>query len=485
MKSEEEKTAHKEGDGSKVMDSITLRAWFTRVWTIQEYVMSRKSQLVCGNKIIDTERFFETLFDLDKRIYDQYGVFEYHHFYNDYIEPYNHSFSPLRHILVQRDFDATQVSLTELLGYVKYRSSTNRRDSIDGLYGIINKLHIDFPLPDYSRSIKDIFTEATKCVIIHDESLALLKGITGEVPDFPSWVPDWSKEAESIFGINEFSSWSVRASRKSASIFRFLARDNCLSVRGVIVDTISCCTALAIDFPGGYLHFLKTYAYGFKPSSEIVRRLYVATRNQFQQWIVLANNLYNHRYPNGLTVNQALCRTFALNDDQDEEMIELQENIDGDNSGAYSYFGFEEWLLANSLGVSDEFVKHIHASLEGRFPGKLPILEDFTIASDTDLSDMGVEILMLDSKALRFLIMAIASSIGMKFFTTSAQYMGKALSSAQEGDVVMLISGVDHPMIARKTGGTYRLVSPAYVYGFMNGEKWPDNEEDLTDIVLS
>jgi hypothetical protein len=73
----------------------------------------------------------------------------------------------------------------------------------------------------------------------------------------------------------------------------------------------------------------------------------------------------------------------------------------------------------------------------------------------------------------------------MKFFTISAQYMGKALPSAQEGDVVMLISGVDYPMIARKTGETYRLVSPAYVHGIMYGEKWPDNEEDLVEIVLS
>jgi hypothetical protein len=470
------------------MDSITLRAWFTRVWTIQEYVMSRRARLICGNKIIDAERFFVALVDLDARLGDRYGSLAYPHFYNPYLEPYNNSFNSLKRFLVQHNFDTAQVSLTRLLGYVQYRSSTNRRDSIDGLYGIIKKFHIDFPLPDYSRSIRDIFTDATRCVITQDKSLSLLIAITGDMPDFPSWVPDWSKEPESIFSVTNFSYWdNFRASRNSASIFRFLNGDNGLLVHGVIVDTITCCTTLAVEVPGD-IEVLGKYLNIETLSTGTIRRLYLATRKQFQQWIVLADNLNNHgyhQYLNGLTVNQALCRTLVLDNTRDEDMIEFQRNLEGDNPGSYSRFGFEEWLLANSLGVADDFVKYIHTSLQRRFPGKLPTLEDFETAPDTDLSDMGVEILMLSSEAQKFLIMAIGTNIGMKFFTTSAQYMGKALSSAQEGDVVMLISGVNHPMIARKTGETYRLVCPAYVYGIMHGEKWPDNEEDLMDIVLS
>jgi len=150
------------------MDSITLRTWFTRVWTIQEYVMSRRARLVCGNKIINTERFFNAVLDLDIRLNDQHGIYGYQNIENAYIEPYNRSFYRFRHSLELRDFNATKVSLTELLGYVQYRSSTNRRDSVDGLYGIMEKFHIDFPLPDYSKSITDVFTEATKCAIKHD-----------------------------------------------------------------------------------------------------------------------------------------------------------------------------------------------------------------------------------------------------------------------------------------------------------------------------
>jgi hypothetical protein len=439
-------------------------------------------------QIIDAERFFKTLLDLDKRLNDQSEKpNEYQDIENAYIEPYNRSFHRLRRRLELPDFNSSKVSLTELFGYVQYRNSTNRRDSIDGLYGIVQNLGIDFPPPDYSRSIRDVFTEATKCVITHDKSLSLLVGITGEMPDFPSWVPDWSKEPESCFSISGENWDEFRASRKSASIFRFLNGDGCLSVRGVIVDEITCCTALAVEAPWKLQDFGKYLNIGTL-STRFIRHLYLATRKMFQQWIVLANNLNSHahhRYPTGVTVNQALCRILILDSNQDDDKIELQENVEGDNSGAYRYFGFEEWILAYLLGASDQFVKDIHTSLERRFPGRLPTLEDFATASETDLNDMGAEILMLNSEAQMYHFGAIFLSRGTKCFTTSAQYMGKALPSVQEGDVVMLISGVDHPMIARKTGETYRLVSPAYVYGIMHGQKWPDNEEDLMDIVLS
>jgi hypothetical protein len=361
--------------------------------------MSRRARLVCGNKIINTERFFNAVLNLDMRLNDADGSYDYQKIENAYIEPYNRSFYRLRDSLKLRDVDTTQVSLTELLGYVQYRSSTNRRDSIDGLYGIIKKFHIDFPLPDYSRSIKDIFTEAAKCVITHDKSLSLLIAITGEMTDFPSWVPDWSEDPTSFSSIVQLSSWDIfRASRKSASIFRFLNGDNCLSVQGVIIDTITCCTALAIGVPGG-IEDLRKYLSFETHSAGTAHRFYFATQKQFQQWIVLVNNLNSHpykRYPNGLTVNQALCRTLVLDYDQDEDVIELQENIEGDNPGTYSHPGFEEWLLAHSLGVSDELVKDIHTSLERRFPGKLPTLEEFSTASDMGVSDMAVKIGMLN-----------------------------------------------------------------------------------------
>jgi hypothetical protein len=50
---------------------------------------------------------------------------------------------------------------------------------------------------------------------------------------------------------------------------------------------------------------------------------------------------------------------------------------------------------------------------------------------------------------------------------------------------VVLIAGVDMPLIIRKEGNLYLLKGPAYVHGIMNGEKWPTDKNNLIDIVLS
>lgn len=86
--------------------------------------------------------------------------------------------------------------------------------------------------------------------------------------------------------------------------------------------------------------------------------------------------------------------------------------------------------------------------------------------------------------AMMYSLSAITLSKGMNFFTTSNGYIGKGLSSIREDDLVVLITGIDLPMIIQKEDATYRLIGPAYVHGIMDGEKWPDGEKDLVDIAL-
>lgn len=64
-------------------------------------------------------------------------------------------------------------------------------------------------------------------------------------------------------------------------------------------------------------------------------------------------------------------------------------------------------------------------------------------------------------------------------FTTQNGYLGICTGEVRAEYRVMLIMGLKCPMIVRSRGdGTWKLVSPAYVHGFMNGEKWPTNQEE-------
>jgi hypothetical protein len=63
--------------------------------------------------------------------------------------------------------------------------------------------------------------------------------------------------------------------------------------------------------------------------------------------------------------------------------------------------------------------------------------------------------------------------------------MEKATIGAQEHDHVVLFAGLSHPMIVRTEGNTNHLIGPAYVYGIMHGEKWPEDEASIVSLVLS
>lgn len=62
---------------------------------------------------------------------------------------------------------------------------------------------------------------------------------------------------------------------------------------------------------------------------------------------------------------------------------------------------------------------------------------------------------------------------------------GIAPADAQEGDEIMLISGVSMPMIMRRHGQGFRVIGPAYIEQAMKGDIWKALEpSSLAGITL-
>jgi hypothetical protein len=70
-------------------------------------------------------------------------------------------------------------------------------------------------------------------------------------------------------------------------------------------------------------------------------------------------------------------------------------------------------------------------------------------------------------------------------FSTKEGLMGTASHIVDITDKIVLISGVDVPLVLRScgSGNEYLLMGPAFVQGIMYGEKW-DKEKPLTDFTL-
>ena len=72
-----------------------------------------------------------------------------------------------------------------------------------------------------------------------------------------------------------------------------------------------------------------------------------------------------------------------------------------------------------------------------------------------------------------------ASARRATFFKTSSGSYGSASDLIKTGDIVAILFGSRIPFVSRRHGSGYRLVSPCYLPGFMDGgaiDMWKKGE---------
>jgi hypothetical protein len=73
---------------------------------------------------------------------------------------------------------------------------------------------------------------------------------------------------------------------------------------------------------------------------------------------------------------------------------------------------------------------------------------------------------------------------GRTFFVTKTGWIGTVEGMIQEDDVVVLLAGLEMPIILRPVEDRFRVVGPAYVHGMMDGVQWPKTPNELNLISL-
>ena len=213
----------------------------------------------------------------------------------------------------------------------------------------------------------------------------------------------------------------------------------------------------------------------------------------YREWITLACSLTT--YPYGETAGGSFCHTLV----PQSSRVRLVEQRVFDNFGAWlwsycpgKFDNFAEWLWHAIPSETRPDLSNRKMELLGidRFSNSREQNRSYTIEipPQTERLDYDAILTRLGSNlgAVQLNLEFSFNCINTRFFVTSGRYMGRGSKSIQEGDPVALIAGVNTPVIIRKEGDLYRIKGPAYIRGVMNGEKWPENEnEDLTDIVLS
>lgn len=219
------------------LHNLLQRAWFQRVWVVQEVVIGANAVLVCGSRSIEWTKFATTISKILA------GGLSY--FLSLQSRGIPGSMASVNRIETLRQVRGLRlpVSLRSLLlEFISYHS-TNPRDKIYALLALVTDGSSSAIEPDYNMSTLDLFTHVTRHLMDRGgSSLALLHsagiGYPPLIPDLPSWVPDFSLTRGGGYICNFFTNSGYKASGDTCPDLRQYSNSTRLSLKGILVDKI-------------------------------------------------------------------------------------------------------------------------------------------------------------------------------------------------------------------------------------------------------
>lgn len=417
--------------GWDAFSTLLKHPLWTRVWIVQELALAKKLWMVYGDNVLDWEEFILVLKALCKVDYDTIFATD-----GDTMFPISllEGKSPWDGIaLISRILHIREtvqagdhVSFEELMMISPYLASTDPRDHVFGLEGLVTSPIVPQLLPDYgaSRTVESLYIDVAHSFLRQSDHLWFLHlagiGFPRNYNDLPSWVPDWSTETENslIKVLNTIQTYSiVRPSSLPAK------NQKILSLEGNSIGVICKLTTLPImRSPVG------------KAAMDNSTAIRTSLINGIKEVLEITSGERPESYPNGEPYSEATWRAIV--------------------GGGYKS------PAAASLGQGYEIllflIKVYDASTSGE---KNP---EF----DEPQADMWEKIAMF-----RDFVDGALTSVGRKFAILSSGHFALVPGQAAVGDSVFCMCGITLPLVLREKNktsegsGSHELVGDSYVHG--------------------
>jgi hypothetical protein len=217
---------------------LLSRPWFLRVWIIQEAVVCKSAEVICGSWKLDWKLFitsFELAIAADMPILGGGG-------------PSRASAGRLlffMKVLGSGEPKFTPWKLIHLLHRCRIANATNPKDYVFGLLGLSIEAQEPTLLPNYSESVQQVYCRYASYLIEQGDGIAVLYNSCSAMHGLPSWVPNWSDRylpqprlcPEPHAKYEKKLAYSA-ASALESSIRLHPSAKEILVVKGVRVDTI-------------------------------------------------------------------------------------------------------------------------------------------------------------------------------------------------------------------------------------------------------
>lgn len=497
-----ESLKHRHDMVSVALRQVLHHSYWQRAWTAQEFSLNRNCSLQFSHGQISKEEF-RALLHLRK---DTGQPFRLVHLATWFTE--NGRSSSIPHSSIDNGFDEI-CSIFECLPYLRSYLPVDRVFALVSVYPhLLGNVTIN-----YRCEPAKVYTEAAMCMIQNTGHLSILSFAGsdrgGEVVGLASWVPDWTMTraplpacgrwlrhlyrrrllADSMPLSFDSRGAKLRATRRPArggkgglradgsdcpepifDLTRAMS-EGILCVKGVFVADVSDeVSDVMADTRRIFLHSLAAFLYACttKFGSASLKSELISCMEYFEKYFEDYVKWYqpsvesreedsDMEMPVPLQESEpAALRTWVETcvDElaMDPQMTKcMQEN----------HIGFMVEHMQQSPDLNN--VMRHGSEWESRRDG------NFDITKDTESKFREI-------------------STGQRLFMTANGTLGMS-ERVEQGDRVVLIAGCDKPFIIRQDSDVqsferYRLVGEAYLNGVQDGQKWPTDDRETTDIFL-
>lgn len=428
------------------------RTWWTRIWTIQEFIISSNVTFWCGPRHLTREEIFAALAMADRcSAPDFKGTIAFHN-----------AFHRRRAWLLYESLRASDMqlhlSLLSLTAYFCSNEATDDRDRIYGLFGLSTENHgLDI---DYSWHVDEVYLRFAQSFIAEHKSLDILSFASLFVPvqasSLPSWVPDWRTRIQPFVvplmvsqSSTEFvgnlrpprllgqSTGSLHYSASGSRVANFSFQGSMLLVRGCVIDAVD---GLAANRDSELVQSSEHYS----PASET-------------------------DHPSTATLT-SICRSLTVNRG-DRYLTSVM-----DSETFYRDFVHLCLLLTTEDAnlVHEAFRRWYRSTRDLVFHGSR--LDDILRNARDSQSAMLMELApnqdeyIQDSFFGRFF--DIVERWSLRTMTSRNGRIGMAAAKAVKGDLICLVFGCSVPLILRrkKDKPEFTIIGECYLDGCMNGQ---------------
>ncbi|ERF76469.1 hypothetical protein EPUS_06131 [Endocarpon pusillum Z07020] len=469
--------------------------WFTRVWTLQEYVRGREAVMLCGEQSVLFECASKPITELWLQ-FISLGRFGEIGLTNNF--PLESVWSIRQMTELHSDRFSRKADIISLAEKHNARACKDPRDKLFGLLGLAKDVsRTDWEIqPRYDIPVEEVYKRFAVWCIKKRNSLEIFSSrkdykVRSNLR-LPSWVPDWSEEGGK--GDMDIPLLKSKASGNSSSrVTISIHDDNVLLVDGVLVDKVK---RLATSY-----HQMSLWDDFRDMAAELQHGVNSQTRQQMLRF--WRDEDLVAEYIDGLLEAQMAVQRYCKPSASPHALrhiawFEMCRDIASEGMGQMSSERYEKFwrtMISNHTIIEypapssfrlifEQYLKQLEDLQDGRRKSSAPT-ETAHLPSSTLAPYIPASYTDEEHDRWRIMRTLIARTRRKRFCSTDNGRLGWTPDPAQEGDLICIFYGAKVPHVLRPCGdGRYRLLGGAYLHGMMDGEAMQMKDLKVKEFAL-